>query len=237
MPFYAIFEGTKYPTGSSRSQSYYKALKPHLREQNGLIEEVGYFNDNAVDGMLLSSWTSEEAMNAWRTLPTHLRVQQAAREEVFASYRIRIGVEAEADGEVDYNSSNTRITSAPGRVVVLYQRPIATTSQIKIDFSEISSELTKSLLMEDSDDTTTLKDILDQSTWVTKTHVLHVSGWSDVASAEAFEGSIRRVPGDWRRRIVVTRDYTKVDRKEAPPKTELGLADSTLESRALEETR
>lgn len=220
MPFYAIFEGVKHLTGMSRSQSYYKALKPHLREQNGLIEEANYFNDIESDGMLLSCWTSEDAMNAWRTLPTHLRIQQAAREEVFASYRIRIGFEAEGDEEVDYDPSSARTTSGPGRVMILYQRPIATTSQAQSTFGGICGEFAKSLLMDDSDDSAIMKEMIDHSIWVTKTHVLHVSGWLNVASAEVFERSLRRVPDDWQRRIMVVRDYTKVDRKEAPEKIE-----------------
>lgn len=206
MPYYAIFEGTVHPSKTSTSDKFYSTLAPHLRRQPGLVEEINYLNQNPHDSMLLSSWVSEEALTKWQTLPIHLRIQKAARGGVFSSFRIRLGWESE--------SATSRMTEAPGQFMVLYQHPKGSAH------GSNNTNSMEHLLRDGCDASEILRALLDHAVWWTETHVLHVSGWPDVATVEKFENSLERVPGDWLRRIAVARDYTGIHRREAPEKTE-----------------
>ncbi|KAJ9654526.1 hypothetical protein H2198_006469 [Neophaeococcomyces mojaviensis] len=211
MPYYAIFEGSVYPEKTDASNKFYETLSPHLRRQRGLVEEINYFNQNPNDSMLLSSWISEEALTEWQVLPIHLRIQKAAREGVFSSYRIRLGHESE--------SATSKMTSSPGQFMVLYQHPKSSAHGLD-DANRSLLPSMGHLLGEGYDPSEILKALLDHALWSTETHMLHVSGWPDKATAEIFEHSLKRVPGDWLRRIAVARDYTGTHRREAPEKTE-----------------
>lgn len=211
MPYYAVFEGSVYVDKQETSDKFYETLSPHLRKQIGLVEEINYLNDKPTDSMLLSSWINEEALVGWQVLPIHLRIQKAGREHVFSSYRIRTGYESD--------STTSRMTSKTGTFMVLFQHPKDSALQRENLHESLPSNM-EHLLREDFEPDKVFKDILDHSIWLTETHMLHVSGWPNLEAAEQFEHSLRRVPGDWLRQIVVHRDYTRTDRKEAPAKTE-----------------
>lgn len=211
MPYYAVFEGSVYPEKTDASNKFYETLSPHLRRQPGLVEEINYLNQNPSDSMLLSSWISEEALTGWQVLPIHLRIQKAAREGVFSSYRIRLGHESE--------SATSRMTSNPGQFMVLYQHPKGSAHVLDDAHGSLLPSM-EHLLREGRDSSEILKGLLDHAIWSTETHILHVSGWPDGVTAEKFENALKRVPGDWLRRIAVARDYTGTHRREAPKKTE-----------------
>ncbi|KAK3707270.1 hypothetical protein LTR37_012271 [Vermiconidia calcicola] len=212
MPVYVVFEGVTRSDQLQRSDNFYTTLSPHLRNQPGLIEEINYGNQSPNDSMLLSSWMNEEALVAWQILPILLRIEKAGHEKVFSSYRIRVGWEEEVP------PPKAR-TFKPGHYMVLYQHP-KISEHMSEPWQESIQMPVKSILLDDVDSASVLKRLLDHSVWLTETHILHVSGWPDAALAEGFEHSIKRVPGDWLRRIAVDRDYTGQDRDEAPRKTE-----------------
>jgi len=163
------------------------------------VEEVNYLNGAPLDSMLLSSWTDEHALSEWQKLPIHLRIQQKARNDIYSSYRIRLGWET--------SDASTSRTKSEGRFMVLYQH--------KKDEQQLHAEV-RDLLRDLAEAETILGGMLDHSVWWTDTHELHVTGWSDDSAAVAFERSIKRSSGDYLRHIVVDRDYTMTDREEAP---------------------
>jgi len=211
MPYYAVFEGTVYTDKQETSYKFYETLNPHLRKQPGLVEEINYLNDKPNDSMLLSSWINEEALVGWQVLPIHLRIQKAGRESVFSSYRIRTGYESD--------STTCRMTSKTGSFMVLFQHPKDSALQPENLHGSLPSGM-KHLLREDCKHNEVFQGLLDHSIWLTETHILQVSGWPNLEVAERFGHSLKRVPGDWLRRIAVHRDYKKTDREEAPAKTE-----------------
>ena len=67
------------------------ALKPRLADMGGCLF-IDRFKSLTRQNLLLSYqiWQDEGAMTAWRVDPSHHRVQELGREQVFADYRIRI---------------------------------------------------------------------------------------------------------------------------------------------------
>src|SRR5690349_23820776 len=67
------------------------ALKPRLADMGGCLF-IDRFKSLTRQNLLLSdqTWQDEGAMTAWRVDPSHHRVQELGRKQVFADYRIRI---------------------------------------------------------------------------------------------------------------------------------------------------
>jgi heme-degrading monooxygenase HmoA len=205
MPYYAIFSGTMFPNKQTQSLTYYTKLSPLLRKQSGLLEEINYFNANTCDTLLLSSWRDEKSLAKWQAEPTHLRIQHAARENVFESLRVRIGSEGLAVGEGEGNPVLS--------VVVLHQRPRTwphpeSAKEVVVDYG--------TLLRPGVDVSQIIDHLLDHSVWLTETSVLHITAWRSASQAEAFEDSLLRMPGDWLHRVAIEREYTKTKREYAP---------------------
>lgn len=217
MPIHVVFEVTADASKLETSEKYYETLSPHLRKQPGFIEELNYVNDDPNSSLAMSSWVSEEALLARQILPAHLRIEKAARENVFESYRVRLGWEEQAP------EPKAR-TGKKGRRMVLHQQPrsirpaLATRSCCNDD--EIGAASVQDMWREDADASSVLQELVDHRIWWNDTHTLHVTSWLDAARAEAFAADVERVPGDWLRRVAVDREYTRVDRKEVPQNTE-----------------
>ena len=67
------------------------SLKADLERMDGFIS-VERFESLATKGkyLSLSFWRDEEAVRAWRNLPTHRTTQGAGRAGVFRDYRLRV---------------------------------------------------------------------------------------------------------------------------------------------------
>jgi heme-degrading monooxygenase HmoA len=86
-----IFEVVPHP---ERRQAYLDAaarLKPLLETIDGFVS-VERFESLTNPGKILSLsiWRDEEAVARWRNVELHRRTQAAARETMFADYRLRV---------------------------------------------------------------------------------------------------------------------------------------------------
>jgi len=77
-----------------RKDAYLSAaaeLRPLLDKIDGFIS-IERFESLTEPGKILSLsfWRDEEAVEQWRNLPQHRRVQQAGRQSIFADYRLRV---------------------------------------------------------------------------------------------------------------------------------------------------
>lgn len=73
-----------------------RLLRPELEAIDGFIENIRY-RSLTRPGLLLSVslWRDEAALIAWRRHALHHRAQAEARRELFAEYRLRVGVVAD----------------------------------------------------------------------------------------------------------------------------------------------
>ena len=86
-----IFEVEPRP---GRKEAYLDAaarLRPLLESIDGFVS-VERFESLTTPGKILSLsvWRDEEAVRQWRNLEEHRRVQAAARQSLFADYRLRV---------------------------------------------------------------------------------------------------------------------------------------------------
>jgi heme-degrading monooxygenase HmoA len=75
-----------------------RLLRPELEGIDGFVENIRY-RSLIRPGWLLSVslWRDEAALFAWRRHALHHRAQAEARRELFADYRLRVGVVAETE--------------------------------------------------------------------------------------------------------------------------------------------
>jgi heme-degrading monooxygenase HmoA len=86
-----IFEALPYP---GREDAYLEAaasLRPLLAEIDGFIS-IERFTSLTEPGKILSLsfWRDEEAVQAWRNVEAHRRIQGVGRATIFADYRLRV---------------------------------------------------------------------------------------------------------------------------------------------------
>ena len=86
-----IFESEPLP---GKRQAYLDAgaaLHAQLGNADGFIS-IERFESLTTPGRLLalSFWRDEEAVRQWRNVPSHRRIQDAGRENIFADYRLRV---------------------------------------------------------------------------------------------------------------------------------------------------
>jgi heme-degrading monooxygenase HmoA len=86
-----IFESKPHPDQRERYLDAAARLKPLLADQDGFIS-VERFESLTEPGKILSLsfWRDEAAVEKWRQLEEHRRVQQAGRKSIFADYRLRV---------------------------------------------------------------------------------------------------------------------------------------------------
>jgi heme-degrading monooxygenase HmoA len=69
-----------------------KMLRPELEKIDGFVENARYTSLTRPGWLLsLSSWRDEKALVRWNVQTSHHKVMQAARDRVFADYRMHIG--------------------------------------------------------------------------------------------------------------------------------------------------
>jgi len=86
-----IFEAQPHP---GRKQAYLDAaerLRPLLASIDGFIS-IERFESLTQPGKILSlsCWRDEEAVQRWRNVSEHRRIQSTARATIFADYRLRV---------------------------------------------------------------------------------------------------------------------------------------------------
>ena len=86
-----IFEAQPNP---GRKQAYLDAaasLKPLLEKIDGFVS-IERFESLTQPGKILSLsiWRDDEAVQQWRNVEEHRRIQAAGRQSIFADYRLRV---------------------------------------------------------------------------------------------------------------------------------------------------
>jgi heme-degrading monooxygenase HmoA len=86
-----IFESWPHPDQRDRYLDAAAQLKPLLAGIDGFIS-VERFESLTEPGKILSLsfWRDEAAVEKWRQLEQHRRIQQAGRSAIFANYRLRV---------------------------------------------------------------------------------------------------------------------------------------------------
>ncbi|MBP0594132.1 antibiotic biosynthesis monooxygenase [Paraburkholderia sp. LEh10] len=192
-----------------------KMLRAELEQIDGFIDNDRYASLTR-DGWLLSlsSWRDEKSLVRWRISTNHHKVQQAARDRVFADYRLRIG-ETIADtrlpaGQTLHEHRLDATETGAGTAVTLLDAKRAPDWVKQAGADAVA----QSLGLDTQASGLVAWDAFDAL--MTPGDVIAVLTWQDQAAAEAFERN-STLPDDVRlRRIRVVREYGMFDRREAP---------------------
>ena len=204
---------------ADRFDSYLKLaahLKPLLEQSDGFIDNERFASRRRAGWILsLSSWRDEKALVRWRTHAEHHRVQGCGRSEIFDDYRLRvgeIGFDSAAEPPVPAVQQRFDETQADAvKVVALIEMTFASEADRVAGTDRLIARI----------------DAGGAAAAPLEVDVLHsiyrpgkaclLTGWPDVAQAQAWEPGRPDAMIDERRRIVrVIRDYGMRRREEAP---------------------
>lgn len=110
-----IFEAVPAEDGGEAYLEHAARLRPILQDMDGFIS-VERFQSLTTPGKLLSLsfWRDEQAVRGWRGHPEHRLTQAAARNGIFADYRLRVaevvrdyGLHDRAGAPADNPGTNT----------------------------------------------------------------------------------------------------------------------------------
>jgi heme-degrading monooxygenase HmoA len=192
-----------------------KILRPELEKIDGFVDNTRYASLTRPGWLLsLSSWRDEKALVRWSVKTNHHKVMQAARDRVFADYRMHIG-----EIVVD--------TRVPAGQTLLQQRFDVTEAGIGKAITLLDAKrepewvkqagadaVAKSLGFDPGASGVVAWDVFDAVT--TPGEVIALVKWADLATAEASEPDATLPEGVRLRHIRVVRDYGMFDRREAP---------------------
>ncbi|SAK47449.1 Antibiotic biosynthesis monooxygenase [Caballeronia catudaia] len=190
-------------------------LRPELEKIDGFMDNTRYASLTR-DGWLLSlsAWRDEKSLVRWRTATKHHKIQQAARDRVFADYRLRIG-QIVADTRVPDGHALTEqrldvTETGAGKAVTLLDAKRAPEWVRQAGPQSVAS----SLGLDIEAPGLVAWDVFDAL--LAPGEAIVVATWRDQAAADAFEHDVAR-PEDVRlRHIRVIREYGMFDRREAP---------------------
>ncbi|NYH15643.1 antibiotic biosynthesis monooxygenase family protein [Paraburkholderia bryophila] len=213
--FSAMLEVNPIPEQFDAYLGMARMLRPELEKIDGFIDNTRYASLTRAGWLLsLSSWRDEKSLVRWRTTTTHHKIQQAARDRVFADYRLRIGQVV----------SDTHI---PAGQVLLEQRLDVTetgrgTAVMLLDakcspawLKEAGAEqVAKSLGVDVNAPGLVSWDVFDAL--MAPGDVIAVVTWRDQAAFEAFEQTGAMTNDSRLRSVRIVREYGMFDRREAP---------------------
>lgn len=199
--YYVLFEATPFDGKEKLAEQFYMSLLPHLGKMkgNGFHEDTFRLSPHAKRSLNVAIWDDADAAWRWRMEENHLRLQKKGSETVHESYRIRLGPEVSEEDDGDKSKARHYVTlfyrnnfegTPPDDVTALLEPGVA---------SQLKGEVLDSVVFT-GDQTPTL--------WVTS--------WRSEDAAIQFEKSITTLPEDKLVRVRIDRDYTKVDRQDAP---------------------
>lgn len=203
---------------SDKFETYFgmaKMLRPELEKIDGFVDNDRYSSLTQPEWLLsLSSWRDEKSLVRWSVEMHHHKVMQAARDRVFADYRMHIG-ELVADTRVPAGQrllqQRLDVTDvASGKAITLLS------ARREPDWIRRAGAeaVAKSLGFDPGGSRAISWDVFDSV--ATPGEVIALAKWGDLARAEAFQQGAM-LPEDVRlRNIRVVRDYGMFDRREAP---------------------
>lgn len=192
-----------------------KMLRPELEKIDGFIDNARYASLARPGWILsLSSWRDEKSLVRWSVEAQHHKVMQAARDRVFADYRMHIG-EFVAD------------TRVPAGYMLLQQRLDVTEAGTGKAITLLDAKrerdwvrqagaeaVAKSLGFDPGATEVVAWDVFDAI--ATPGDVIALVKWEEPANAETFRRGAKLPEGVRLRSIRVVRDYGMFDRREAP---------------------
>ena len=147
----------------------------------------------------IGKWDNSDAVKMWRNEESHLRFQRKASKGVYESYRLRLG-------PASYSASIPETNAVePKQHMVLYYRETAQGTPM----DDVTS------LLEDATAAEMKPDVIDSSVFHGP-QTLWISAWRSKEAAEKFEKVLPRVSGDFPLHLRIERDYSKVNRADAP---------------------
>jgi len=192
-----------------------RMLRPELEKIDGFVDNDRYSSLTRPGWLLsLSSWRDEKALVRWSIEAHHHKVMQAARDRVFADYRMHIG-ELVAD------------THLPAGHTLVQQRLDATEAGIGKAITLLNAKRDPEWVRQSGGEAVARSlgfdpDTADVVSWdvfdavAEPGDVIALVKWGDLTRAEAFRRG-GTPPEDVRlRNIRVIRDYGMFDRREAP---------------------
>jgi heme-degrading monooxygenase HmoA len=192
-----------------------KMLRPELETIDGFIDNTRYASLTRENWLLsLSSWRDEKALIRWRVTTNHYKIQQAARDRVFADYRLRIGqVVTDTHVPEGYALTEQRLDvteTGDGKAVMLLE------GQRAADWvKQAGAEAVADSLGLDRHAPGLVKwDAFDAL--LAPGDVIVVATWVDQAAADAFASKAAAQDGARRRSVRIIREYGMFDRREAP---------------------
>ncbi|MGD0891432.1 MAG: hypothetical protein ABR923_07855 [Terracidiphilus sp.] len=192
-----------------------KMLRPGLEKMDGFVDNTRYSSLTRPGWVLsLSSWRDEKSLVRWSVEAKHHKVMQAARDHVFADYRMHIG-EVVADTRLP-EGQNLRQQRLDGTEVGIGKAITLLDSTFAPDWVKKagSDEIAKSLGFSPGASDIIASDMFDAI--ATPGSVIALVKWNSLTSAEAFERNTKLPVGVRLRNIRVVRDYGMFDRREAP---------------------
>jgi heme-degrading monooxygenase HmoA len=192
-----------------------KMLRPELETIEGFVDNTR-FSSLTHEGWLLSlsSWRDEKSLVRWRVKMNHHKTMQAARDRVFADYRLRIG-QTVADTRLPDGQSLTEqrldvTETGAGTAVTLLDGKYAP-ERVK---EAGADAIAKSLGLDTAASSLIRWDAFDAL--ATPGDVIVVATWADLDAAKAFERDTALPAGVRLRHIRIVREYGMFDRRETP---------------------
>jgi heme-degrading monooxygenase HmoA len=201
----------------SRFQEYLalaKALKPELEKIDGFIDNERFSSTRRQGRVLsLSTWRDEKAVIRWRTHGVHHAAQDKGRSEIFDDYHLRVG-EITADTQIppgqrlqQQRFDETEIADA--KLITISELAPIGDHRLKADNVAADLDLPQGATPE----------IVDQEMFESLYHpgkLLILLSWHKGVAADQWTPK-QVAAGELRHRQVrIIRDYSMVDRREAP---------------------
>jgi heme-degrading monooxygenase HmoA len=192
-----------------------KMLRPELEKIDGFVDNTRYSSLTREGWILsLSSWRDEKSLVRWSVEANHHKIMQAARDRVFADYRMHIG-EIVTDTRVPAGHTLLQqrldeTAAGIGKAITLLDATLAPDWVTQAGADAVA----KSLGLDPEASGIVAWDVFDALT--TPGDVIALVKWADAATAEAFERNATLPEGGRLRNIRIVRDYGMFDRREAP---------------------
>jgi heme-degrading monooxygenase HmoA len=191
-------------------------LRPELEQIDGFVENVLYKSMQREGWILsLSNWRDEKAVVRWRTTQNHHLVQQKGRVDILESYHLRVG-EIFADNQIpagmkllSQRNDETEVGQGTMVTIITATRPPGHPRNITACSQFLGLDIYSGDALVDWD---VYEAVLRPD------DLCLMLVWKDCGAVTYFEDGERMLLPDTHhiRHVRVIRDYTMLDRREAP---------------------
>ena len=214
--FSVLFEVQPKPEKWDEYLGNAKMLRPELEQIEGFVENIRYKSMQREGWILsLSSWRDEKSVVRWRTSQNHHLVQQKGRDDILESYHLRVG-EIFADNKLpagmqllNQRNDETEIGEGTMVTIITATRPPGHPSNVVACSQFLGLDIY-------SGDALVYWDVYDAV--LSPGDLCLMLIWKDCSAVGYFENGERMLLSDTHRvrHVRVVRDYTMLDRREAP---------------------